>query len=359
MKVKNSLFIISFLLILCLNFNHYGVAYADGSSNKNANGIPFTVVPIMPKNQDPNVQSYFKLKAKPGEIQTVFVQVENLKKEPISIQIESDNALTSTMGEIQYVPGKGNENSKIMDPSFEMRDSISVQQEIHLKSGEKKEIPISIRAPKSNRGTYLGGVTFIASMDGTKTYGKRDDKAYYFDIENRIGFSLAIQWDMPISEGDVFSIEKAGIRLIPSGVQSYIEIQNNNASILADFSAKYHIKKKDGTELFQGRITSVNFSPKTSIRYPIMWKGSELMSGNFILEVEAKVGDQIQIKNVEFAINSSFIQQYINETGNGVVLQQDGLSKKKILIGTIGLIIVFAGALALGSKNRYKGKDNT
>lgn len=324
----------------------------------NDNGIPFTVTPVMPNNQESSVQSYFKLKAKPNETQTIFVRVENTKNETITVLIEADNALTSPLGEIQYIPGTGNENARITDPNFEMREFISVQQEIKLKPKEKKEIPISIRSPKGNKGTYLGGVTFISNMDGGKIEQIRDDKAYYFDIENRIGFAMAIQWDMPIPEKEEFTIEKAGIRLIPSGVQSYIEIQNSNANILTNFNATYHIKRKDGQQLFEGKITNVNFAPKTSIRYPIMWKGAELESGDFILEVEAKVGDQIQKKNVDFSINNAFLQQYINDTGNTVELKKNGLSMKKILVGGALLVIVFVVALFVGSKKRDTDEDN-
>ena len=318
------------------------------------------VTPIVPKNQDRDVQSYFKLKSKPGESQTLFVRIENLKNEPIVVLIETDNALTSPMGEIQYIPGEGNENARITDPSHEMKDAISVQRQVKLNAKEKKEIPISVRAPAYERGTFLGGITFIAELQqGDKvTEEHRDSNAYYFDIESRIGFALAIQWDMPIPETDQFAIEKAGIRLIPSGVQSYIEIQNVNANILSGFSAVYHIKKKNGTELFSGQITNINFAPKTLIRYPIMWRGAELSSGDFILEIEARIGDSIQSKNIDFQINKAFIQQYINETGNQISNGKEGISILKISIGVGSILVVFIIAMLIGAKKKKKDEED-
>jgi hypothetical protein len=273
--------------------------------------------------------------------------------------IESDNALTSPLGEIQYIPTNGSENAKITDSDFEMRSFISAPSSVLLKSKEKKEVAITLQAPQSDTGTYLGGITFITNLDQTVSEDtKRDPNAYYFDIENRIGFAVAVEWDMPKKQSSTFSIENAGIRLIPAGVQSFIEFRNDNPSILHHFSASYTIKDKNDAELFAGKITNISFAPKTLVRYPIMWKSSSLTDGTYTLVMDADINGKKESHAVHFNVNRDFVEQYISDTGNDLPLTSKTTSSSMLIFLGAGLIATFVLVFFLVSKARHKGKDD-
>jgi hypothetical protein len=336
-----------------------GLYMWSSPASASESSVPFTVTPVLPSNQNPDIISYFKLKADPNEKQTLHVWLENFENKEITVKMASNNALTSPLGEIQYVEIKQSDDARMIDETFAMKGHVMVEPSITLAPLERKKVAIEITAPSENKGVYLGGVTFVSQMNEAKKPEGEKKSGYQFKLNNEIGFAIAIEWDMPEPEKDRFSVESAGIRFIPSGVQSTIEIKNQHATILKDFNASYRVKNKAGEVLFEGKITNVNFAPKTMIRYPIYWRTTNLDEGTYILSIVTDYDGKKEDKDVPFTIGKAFIEDYGNTTGNMEVTSR--AEAPAWILGGTGLLLVISLVLVIRRKRKTQllTKDET
>lgn len=124
----------------------------------------FSVLPILPDNQEEDVTAYFSLNITPGQPQTLQVEVTNLGYEPITVSLDVARAMTNENGLIQYAS-----NDSPDDESLQADISTFVSFEdtkLSLEAQETRTISILIDTPEAAfDGTLLGGLVFVRDQN--------------------------------------------------------------------------------------------------------------------------------------------------------------------------------------------------
>jgi hypothetical protein len=293
------------------------------------NELPFSVLPVPNFNQNKGVKGYFDLNVKNEQLLQLNVKIKNLKNEKITVYIQSTNALTSPTGGIQYLPTKGTDESYITDQNFELMNLISVQPSIDIPPLKETSLPILVKVPNNESGTYLGGLMFSTTKNNIR--GKSKNKnGVVFQIDSNINFAMGIQLNINKTPKENVIFSKTGVEDIPSGILPYVEIENKSAAIVKNFTFQYEFLNKDKKSLFKGTVKSFDMAPKTKIKHLFVWDSEEISPDVYYIKINGE-------KEKEVVISDSFIEQYQHE--RGITSEIKWYSNKFIWIG-VGAVVI-------------------
>ena len=283
-----------------------------------------SVKPTFPKNQNMEVDSYFKLLVKPGDKQTVYVQITNNKKESIVVTLTPANAYTRPNGGIFYDANIDSPETILLDKFFALSNYISIAKNVAIKPTETINVPIEITVPDIKTGTLLGGILIneeVPTSEIVKAEPKKNEAK--FKVITKTVFAIAIQLDLPNIPLSAFSFEKAGFN--PDKANVFIEMRNDAPMIQREIFGVYKVTNKDGEKLFEGKIIPMIMAPKTQINYPMPWTAPILEPGNYTLSITASVaGKEITVDKI-FEIEKESVEKYSKKPNQPIAKTQTGL----------------------------------
>ncbi|MDR2833350.1 MAG: DUF916 and DUF3324 domain-containing protein [Streptococcaceae bacterium] len=128
------------------------------SLESQANSFSFSVNPILPDNQAQEGKGYFDLLLKPGEEQTLTIQLLNNYDTPIDVVIELANATTNLNGVVEYNPNKIQPDATL---KFALKDLVNIPSAVTLAPHSTKNLEFKVTMPKEEfDGLIAGGITF-------------------------------------------------------------------------------------------------------------------------------------------------------------------------------------------------------
>lgn len=355
-----------FLLISVLSPKIYAKTNIESKS--------LLINPILPVNQI-DKEGYFHLGVKPGDVQVVYVEVENPTNESVNVHIEPANAVTSPYGGIIYVSDNEYENHSILNKQFELSNRIEAESVVTLEPNTKKSVPITIRVPEEGFGTILGGILFRTYIDSPVQYNEKGGEKTTFSIENEFVYALAIQLELPNlnNKGTGFSIGEPFLELYPSGPQIKMEMVNNKSTILKNISGKYMVKDHLDNELFSGHIQPFMMAPMTKIDYPIFWNHHELNDGTYTIlytmtidgnETKEEASFLVELGTVNPVLENKQRQNpllnntkpYLTDKGESFWLDRNNIII--IIIGLFILLLIILIKVFLNKKQKATKRSN-
>ncbi|MGO3732932.1 MAG: WxL protein peptidoglycan domain-containing protein [Vagococcus sp.] len=257
MKNKSLTLIGTMVTILCLVFfiDNYMVEAEEGTLN-------FTYENELPKNQIGD-KTYFELKVKPKDTQTLVTKVTNKSKKKRTIIITVSNATTSPTGDINYGPNK---KKLVGKKPLRLTDMIEYPNQVILKPGEMKKVRLKLTVPKEPfDGIVLGGVHL-----------KEESKKKERSIEE--GASLENEYSYVYSISLKETDKKIEPVLTSTGSvynqKVYTAINNPQPIILSDIQIDSQLMTEDSDKVLKdSTLTGYRMAPNSSLDIP--FEGTE------------------------------------------------------------------------------------
>lgn len=260
-----------------------------GTSNvfANSNGVPFSVEPILPENQNEDVGSYISVSTKEKSFGQEFeFIITNQSNQNQDIKVTVVDAYTSPNGVIQYVKEES-ENSKIIDDKYKLSNYLEIENDIITLSEDESKI-ISMPLSANNlEGVLLGGVSFSAIEKGQE----QEEGNSTFQINNEINMVIGVMVEFETDQDASFIIDEPIIDPMPSYYAIRLPITLDAPVLIQNAVINYKVMHHD-EQLFENQ-KEFSFAPYTKTNAAIPFEHNEIVENeSYIIKGELVYKDQ-------------------------------------------------------------------
>ncbi|RRK10317.1 DUF916 and DUF3324 domain-containing protein [Lactiplantibacillus garii] len=244
-----------------------------------ANTVGFEVSPVIPKNQVDQSVTYFDLKLKPQQTQTLAVNVKNTSSKSITVHTSVAKATTNVNAAVQYKYLKAD---KSINLPYDISKLITTKQRnLTLKKGESKVVNFKIKMPKkSYEGLLVGGLTFLKQAD------KKPDK-HAVAIRNQYSYTIAtVLHGKKEFKKNQLTLGEIKATQSNSYNQISIELENRTAAFLNKLATNVQIYKYGGTKaVYQQKNKNGQMAPNSVYALPLKVGTTPLKPGKYTAKI--------------------------------------------------------------------------
>jgi len=341
---KISFFFLIFIFIINIGANNI---FAD------SNGLPFSVEPVLPKNQDEDVSSYISVSPTEESFnQKVEFKLTNQSDREQNVKINIVDAFTSPNGVIQYVQEES-ENSKIINDKYKLSHYLENDNDIiTLKKGETKMISTSLNID-SLEGVLLGGVSFSA-ID--KAQEQKEEGNSTFQINNEINMVIGAMVSFDTDKDAEFIIGEPFIDPMPSYFAIRLPVTLDAPVLQQNVSIDYQVMYQN-KQLF-GNQKEFNFAPFTKTNLAIPYEHDEIKENeNYTIKGELTYQDQ-QGNEIVKEFEETFKYEKSKDESTVIKTLKAPIENGKFPLWTI-LLLIGPVALFVWVIRKKRKKENT
>lgn len=339
-KVSNEYYLLLLApLFLCLGLNAK-VAFAEEN-------VDFSVRAIFPENQVNKNYTYFDLKMKPDQKQTIEVIVSNTSVEEETYTVSINQAYTNKQGFIDYA-----KKDAILDSSikYPIKDIVKYEKEVTVPAEEAVKIPIEIQMPQES---FDGQI--LAGIQVTKQQSEDSNQA----ISNEIGYILGLKLtenDNPVNREIQLESVKAAVSYGKTSI--VVKLKNPTMDAIGKLKYKVNIKNEHTSKSIK-KITynsGMEMAPNSLYDFVVDWDGKRLVAGNYLMELVIS-----DAKGNEWKFNEKFTitEKEANDI-NKVTIDIDAVNTSIPMRGyiVIGVAILLVAVLTLIAILKNKKRKN-
>lgn len=336
------------LLVLAVFALVLGIGFPVAASAA-GNNVGYSVSAKIPKNQINKQNSFFDLKMKPGQTQTIQVKVYNVTNSDIKVRTAIRTAWTNSAGTVEYVtPGKSYDSSL----KHKMSDITKIQgkKTLTIPAGSSRIVTAKITMPNdSSEGVILGG-----------WYFKRVDSKVTGTVkgENTIKDEYTYVIGMKYTEGKVPN-PNMKLGKVAAGMSDYnrgviADLRNPTAVIIPKLKVTSTITDRDGGKVVNKNTKeNVMMAPNTGYNYPMLYGKTALKAGNYHLHLVAKNSDHEWVFDRDFTITQAQANKYNNDS-----VESPGISIWLLIaLGALGMLILILLILLIIYLIRRRRRD--
>lgn len=272
------LFIVPFLVTFS-NFTEAKAAEGD---------VGYSVQAKIPANQIDKKQTYFDLKMKPKQKQTVEIEVMNSSNEEIQVEAAVNYASTNRTGLIDYTKNDLTKKDKSLKyPLPELAKIPDDQQLLTIPVNGKKTVQVTIEMPdESIDGVVLGAVQF-KKKNTTETKQTKG-----VSLKNEYSYIVGMQ----LSETDKLVKPHMNLLSIKPTLINYhtavaAKLQNDQAVIINNLSIDAKVYQHNSDKmLYQTKKADMTMAPNSNFDFGIDWDNKPLKEGKYRLKMTATDG---------------------------------------------------------------------
>lgn len=299
--------------------------------------VGFTVKALLPENQRDSNVTYFDLRVKPDEIQSLEVEVENSSSKPFYVTVDPADAGSSNAGDIAYYE-KG--QADIPAECAFSTIAYAEQEYMLLQPGEKKIAKIIFTTPKEPfDGCILGGikVTQYPTADALPALNGDQKKLDEFlnsvqdsdttksaasptvtegiGVESRIAYAIAVM----LTETDTirkpdFSMDQVKAQTIDLKTAIVFPLQNTEPVLAKDVKADFAVYQLgDNKTLYQKSSAQLDFAPNAMLSYAMYIEKGSVPPGEYIVEVQLQGEEKTWNFDGQFTVDKNASTQLENE----------------------------------------------
>lgn len=275
-KLKQTLYHYFILVIsaFCLFFYHVLTVNAT-EEQKPLTGFSYEV--ILPDNQHNKKVSYYDLRMKPEQKQTIQMKLNNSSEQPVTILVGLYGARTNSNGVIQY-----NKNEIPKDPSLKVdfEKIAKAPKEVIIEPNSNQILDIELQMPKEK---FLGYVAGAVNLE-EKEQKNQNTKTNQGMIKNRFVYQVGIQLSEEDSEQmqPELKLNKVYPELSNFRNAIFVNFSNIEPVYVNDMTLSAVITKKGSKEpLYEAKKSQMRMAPNTMIDFPISLNGEEMNPGDY------------------------------------------------------------------------------
>ncbi|MBQ0137746.1 MAG: DUF3324 domain-containing protein [Kurthia sp.] len=314
--------------------------------------LNFSVESVLPDNQRDKKQTYFDLRMKPGQEQTVYVLLKNSTKKKVTVNIGANEAKTNMNGTTQYDTNKIERDSTL---KYSLADIVTVEKKVVVKPNSEQKVPVKIKMPNEDiPGIILGGLSFQQKDSEVDKDEKSEEQG--LSIKNRFSYNLA----MMLSTND----DKVKPELVLNDVKADLynartvilaNIQNTQPMLMNQLEVKANVTKKgDSEQLFKKNAKEMQMAPNSNFDYTIPLDGKTIDAGDYTLTMEAtSMGETWKWKK-DFTVTDDQSAKFAEKDVD--VTEEESSNWLWWVIGGVVLLAIIAAIIVL---LRKKGNKQT
>lgn len=312
-----------------------------------ADGMKFTVHPVIPKNALQKNVNYFDLKMAPGAAETLKFEVTNHASESVDIDISGGTATTSNGGAVDYISTDGKSMDRTMQ--FPLGKNLTVgQNRLHLEAKEVKNVTVQVQMPAAKvNGVLAGGVRFhqVNKKDNSKSKG--------FKITNQLAYVVAVvvrqKSALPNPNLNLLNVKAT---LQDSKNVIGITLQNNQPTFLNTLEVAAKVLDDTGKTKYSYSQSMMQMAPNSNFQFPVRLEGKKFVAGEYSTDVTAYYvqnprGQYIDASGKRFLFMKHWTQKFtITEKAATDLNRMDGFTNKST-IPLWGWIMLYLAAFVL------------
>lgn len=342
-KLMKSLFF-PFLVIL---FLFPTISFADEASTEKEMG--FSVESVIPENQVDRTKSYFYLSVVPEEKQTIQVKVKSLQEEPVTIQIKVHDAVSSSVGAIDYAKEKPKLDASLKQPITELVQVKDGTKEITLNNKEEKTVEFEITPPKDSfSGVKLGSIRFLRKNDQTEKQESGLIPQYA-----RVIAVMLTEDEETFNHGAELHLKKVSLQLSNGRKVIAARIQNDQPKVLQEMTIQGNVRRKGEKKILaKEKLDDFSVAPNSNFDFEIPLGLEKFAAGTYVFTGKAEGDGRTWKWEEEFTIGKEQADKINEETVYKVIVPA------WVPWTALGLILAFAGVLAylLYRQQQWKNK---
>lgn len=310
--------------------------------------LNFYVTPEFPESQVEGSGSFYDLNLSPGTEETLTVKLQNAIDEPVKVAITPHTAYTNVNGVVEY--GKTAEET---DPSLihSLDELIEVPETIELAGKETKTVTLQLNMPEEAfEGFLAGGLRISEVKEDTE---EEEAQGEGLAIKNEFAYVVgvivsnsrdAVQPDLALLE--VFPDQLNYRNVISATLQNFTPTFVNRLEVEAS------VKRKGEDEvLYEAQQEQMQMAPNSHFNFPISLNGDRFRSGDYVLEMTARSGEEEWNWTEEFTIQADEARSLNRED---VTIDS---SPNWLLIGGIAFILCLLAVIAYLVLQNKKNKQ--
>lgn len=307
----------------------------------------FSIRAVIPDNQLDTRQTYFDLRMKPGDEQTVQFVITNSRAEELVAEVWLNAASTGRNGLIVYTePNVRDESLKTA-----VTDVAALQsQKVTVPPNGSRAVDIRIKMPEDPYdGVILGGIAVTA-----EEYGDNDQTQQGISLKNNITYVIALKLTENDNEVEPdFDLTAITPSLVNYRTAVVATLHNKAARIAQDMEIGAQITRKGSdTVLYELTLSGAEMAPLSKGDFVIDWEGEALKPGTYRLRMTADYEDRTWEWDEEFTIGGE-----AEDLNNGAVGLKRDYRWLYLLVGLAVLALVWIIAYRMG-KNKKKADED-
>jgi len=250
--------------------------------------LSFYVTPEFPDSQVEGSGRYFDLNSEPGSTEELTLKIKNANDQAKTIEITAHTAFTNVQGVVEY--GKDAEKA---DPTlpYSLADLIEPPTPIELAGNETKTVKVTLNMPKEAFSGFLAGGLRIAEVSEnpqeTETSGEgvaiKNEFVYVVGVVASNDRS-AVKPDLDLL--DVFADQLNYRNVISANLQNFTPTFVNHLEVEATVQ-----KEGENDILYRVKQEQMQMAPNSNFNFPISLEGDRFRSGNYVLKMTARSGE--------------------------------------------------------------------
>lgn len=316
-----------------------------------AEEMQFYPEPKYPDNQLSR-SGYFDLLMKPGQKQTIEINLVNNGEKTIKVKPVIKVATTNTNGVVEYgeAPSKPD---KTLEHSIEkIVKPIDKVVEVEAKKSKPMRFEVSMPS-QSFDGILVGGITIMDDNQKENTSAQAG-----MNINNQFAYAIAVvlrESKTPVKSDLVLGKVKADQNNARNVVSA--TLRNTKPKYLNQMKvdAKVYQKRNDKDTVLHSIKSDMQMAPNSYFKYPIPYNGKYMRAGKYMLDMTVTAGkdDKWHFKR-EFTITRSEANKY-NDKDVSVEPEKD--NKLWIIIAIVIAVVIVVLLIIYMIHNRRKKQE--
>lgn len=333
-----------------------GVLFGAPQSLVEAAELNFSVKAILPENQIDKKQNYFDLRVKPGEKQTIEVEVTNSGDEEIEVDMYLAAASTNIKGVISY-PDPKSEDFKYDDTlKYPLPEIAKMPESVKVPAKSSVKVPIELSVPEEEfKGMIVGGIQFMKKEDESDSEEQGGGMGVRNKFMYRIGLKLteeddAVETDMKLLGVHAGQVSYRNV--------IYANLQNTEPAVMEDLSVEAKVYPKGSKNLlYQQKTSDMRMAPNSNFEFPISIGNKAFKAGKYTLHLVATAADDKRWEfTKDFEITSDEAKKYNEESAVELEYEPNLWLWIGIGIGVVLLLIILIVVFVVVAKKRKKAR---
>lgn len=307
-----ALWISIFLLGTCFFFPLTSQAEQEGQDPAG-----YTVESVIPQNQVDPEKTYYYLKVNPSEKQTIQVKVISTQKDPVTLDVAVHDAVSSSVGAINYSADNPKLDESLHDPITSMVKIKGGITEISVANFEEKIVEYEITPPaESFSGVKLGSLRFVKRAEESE--GKQMGLVSEYA---RVVAIMLTEEDTVFNQGAELHLKKVRANLSDGRKVIAATIQNDQPKVLQKMDIKGEVRLKGEKKLIDTHeMTDFSVAPNSNFDFEIPLGLDRLMAGTYIFKGEATGDGRTWKWEKEFIVGEKLADKLNDKTVYKVVV---------------------------------------
>lgn len=277
----------SIILCACLFLLFFFPTDCQADSSETEEKMGFAVESVIPENQVDTTKTYFYLAMEPSQKQTIQVKVRSLQEAPVTIQVAIHDAVSSSVGAIDYAKEKPKLDRSLKDPITRLVKATGGIKEITLKNKEEKTIDFEVTAPETRfSGVKLGSIRFVRKNSEEDKKQKGSGLIPQFA---RVVAVMLTEDEEAFNHGSELHLKKVGLQLSNGRKVIAARIQNDQPKVLQEMTIQGAVRKKgESKDLDFHKMTDFSVAPTSNFDFEIPLGLEKFKAGTYVFKGKAE-----------------------------------------------------------------------